>query len=77
MKYKIIYIEWIDAASDSGWHGRKQAEDWLEEEGIMVSCGIYVTENKDFICLATTKNSETEYSNEAFCNLQKIPTFNV
>ena len=73
MKNKIIYIEWVDAASDAGWHFRDSAEEWAKDGGLMVSCGIFVTENKDFICIATTEDSKTNYNKTAFCNLQKIP----
>lgn len=71
---KLIFIQWIDATSKLNWMDNDgDIDGWIDEKGIMTSCGIYIKETDDFVCLATTHSEETDYSNEAYCNLLKIP----
>lgn len=52
-KNRLIYIEWGDAISNTGWMDKEDAIKWGEEEHWLVkNIGWLLKETKDYILLA-------------------------
>jgi len=52
--YKVFYVEWIDAVSESGW---QKIED-LDDAHLCTSIGFLVKETKLAISLAATRSGK-------------------
>ena len=73
-KYKLIYIEWEDAISNSGWKYSDEALEWVEKETSVVKhTGWIIKETKEYILLASRMIDKSEFSGESLGQLQKIP----
>lgn len=57
---KAVVIEWIDSSSAHGWDKIKDHE---IETGLCVSIGFFIKENKDFILIAHSYDSDNESIN--------------
>ena len=67
---KLVYIEWGDAISNTGWMSEKEAIEWADSsDWIVKNVGWILKENKDYILLAS-KFSE---GSEEYGLLHKIP----
>ncbi len=54
-RLKIVYLEWEDAATMSGWSDSGKAEAFLKLPDISFEIGFLVCEDKDYIVLAKAK----------------------
>jgi hypothetical protein len=73
---KLVYIEWEDAISQSGWHDEDEIKEWTEKDNITVKeVGWIYKENKTHIVLVSRLHQEVyngKISN-GYGLLQKIP----
>ena len=73
---KLIYLEWEDsiAALEEGWLQPQQALDWAKNTDCIVKqIGWLIQEDKKYITIAGAMYDATNFTNQHFCNLQKIP----
>ncbi len=74
MKYKLVYIEWADAVSDSSWHTYKSATKWAKGPDWLVRhVGWILEENDKYILLAGSWTPQKGTSVDQFGNLHKVP----
>jgi hypothetical protein len=67
---KLIYLEWCDAISNTGWMTEKQALRWAEEDQWLVkNVGWIIKETKEYLVLSSKYSEETK----EFGLLHKIP----
>lgn len=68
--YPLIYIEWGDAISNTGWMSVEEAKRWGKEQHWLVkNIGWLLKETKDYILLAAKYSDE----NQDYGLLHKIP----
>lgn len=73
-KHKLVYIEWEDATSRSGWHLNEEVDDWIKGRGWFVNhVGWVIRETKKYIVLAGSQVEKDGHGDEQWGNLQKIP----
>lgn len=71
---KLIYLEWADAHTNTGWKTEEEAKLWAENtDWIIKECGWLINETKEYIAIATALKPENEYEEKQFLNLHKIP----
>lgn len=74
VKPKLVYLEWCDAISNAAWFSRERAEEWAEYHHWWIhECGWIVKETREYLVFASGYNPESEFSDEQFVNLHKIP----
>lgn len=77
MKYKLIYIEWLDANDlRSGWTSNSSLDDWVnadQDAGYCKQVGWLVRENEKRIVISSLMAPENDYQDEHFSLLFKIP----
>ena len=73
---KLIYIEWEDAVSQSGWHSKKDMEEWVSDDNICVKeVGWLYKETKKYIVLVGRLSPYKDHNKTDmdYGLLQKIP----
>jgi len=78
MKYKLVYIEWVDAYQDveGGWRTEDDIDMWLEKYGdfVIKQCGWLIKVEKEFIVIASEiHKGHDEDDLPQFSLIQKIP----
>ena len=77
LKYPLVYIEWEDAISNSGWFDQEEFDDWKNNKGFIVhEVGWIIEENKTYIVLASRyhpQDNDKYGSTSKWGMLQKIP----
>lgn len=67
----LVYVEWVDASSNSGWFTYDQAEKWIEQPNWLVKqVGWIIRETKRHLILAGRLEVD---DCELIGQLQKIP----
>jgi len=51
---KIVYVEWLDAASARGWNGSKAANGLI----LIRSVGFLIEKTKHFMAISTSQNQQ-------------------
>ena len=70
-QYRLIYIEWADAITDTGWKTEKQSIKWAESnDWVVKNVGWLLKETKGYILLAAKYSEITQ----EYGLLHKIPT---
>jgi len=67
-KFPLIYVEWIDAESDSKWDDREGAEKWLNRDFVVHDIGWLIMENDKYIIICNQVASDGDLGNRT-----KIP----
>lgn len=71
---KLVYIEWIDAISNSSWFTQEDATQWAKEDDYTVAqVGWILEENKKYLVLAGRQCLADAGTDEKWGMLQKIP----
>lgn len=73
MKPKLIYLEWIDAFTSSGWHDRDEIKVVNDDEFYIKEAGWLLEENDKCMIFASSWSPETDSKVERFLNVHKIP----
>lgn len=70
---KVVYVEWIDSQTDSGWDSET-----MDELGTTISIGICIRETNDSLLLANSYDPETGDNNGRIyiplCCIKKVRT---
>ena len=68
---KLVYVEWVDASSNSGWMSHEEAEKWIEKPNWLVKqVGWILKESKKHLILAGRLETD---DCQLVGALQKIP----
>lgn len=72
---RLIYLEWADSISNTGWKTREETLDWARnaDEWIMRNVGWVVHEDIKQLVLASRWSPESNDHEEQLGLLQKIP----
>ena len=70
---KLIYIEWADAHTSTGWHNEEVTELWSNTDWYICEAGWLIKETKKYLIIATALKPENEYEDKQYLNLHKIP----
>lgn len=71
---KLLYVQWEDASSRSSWSSLETVEDWNKNGRFMVeTLGWLVKDTDKVIIIAGSHNPESEYSDEVYGDLIRIP----
>ena len=76
MKYKLVYIEWMDSTSWAGWRTNSEVDEWnnvAEDWGYCKQVGWLIRESKTSIVVAGRLIPKTKFNEEQWGDLQKIP----
>ena len=76
MKYKLVYLEWSDATSNSAWHSEEELAQWGKNSGwIVKQVGWLFEENDKYIVIFSSMadGGKNEGEENHYGNLQKIP----
>lgn len=74
-KLQLVYIEWMDAASDrSGWVRLRECLEWIDGANHTVrECGFILREDDKFLVIAMRWIRADEYQTDRFGQILKIP----
>jgi len=74
MKYKLVYIEWADATSNSGWFTEEEMKDWVKTSAWVVKqVGWVFEETPKYIALYGSIVDGVRDREVRYGQIQKIP----
>lgn len=74
-KYDILEITWLDSHSGGGWQSPSEVKEWIknaEKDFIIKTVGYFIHEDKDFLRVAQSHDSQGQREDRQGDNLDEL-----
>jgi hypothetical protein len=70
---RVVYLEWEDASSRSGWMNIDDVEEYLRGQHLVRHVGYLLSDTGRTVLIAGSWTPEDEWTTEQFGNITRIP----